>query len=130
MKKFLAALGLLIALSSPAFAEKMYYNSDITNSCNTCHPCTTGAACPVFIQHPCNTCATPIVLPINPCNAGCPVAVPVAPCNTCNPCATGAACPVVIQQPCNTCAPACNTCAPVCCPQKRGLWSRFLRSGY
>lgn len=113
MKKYLAALGLVIALSSPAFAEKMYYNSDITYHCNLCNPCTTGAAAPMIINKSCNTCNTYTT------GAACPIVLPV---NRCDTCLTGAACPVIKQE--------CNTCAPVCCPQKRGFWSRFLRSGY
>lgn len=107
MKKSLAVLGLLMALSQPVFAQ----------CCpTTCNPCLTGAACPV--ANPCNQCNTCIkVVPIaKTCVQAC---APV--CDPCNPCATGAAVPVNVS----TFAVDPDYNDYFCCP-KRGFWKNFF----
>ena len=104
MKKYLAILGLLLAVSQPVFAQ--------CSSCNTYLPRVQAVAVP--IAEPCNTCS--------PYMTG--AAVPIAPVvisnpyNTCNPCQTGAAVPIVTYGAYNQ----CNQC----CQDKKGFWKRFL----
>jgi len=46
MKKSLAVIGLLMALSQPSFAQC----GTCAPVCNPCNPCATGAAVPVTVQ--------------------------------------------------------------------------------
>ncbi|MEI8389017.1 MAG: hypothetical protein WCG23_03920 [bacterium] len=107
MKKYLAILGLLLAVSQPVFAQ--------CSSCNTCLPRVQAVAVP--IAEPCNTCSpymTGAAVPIAPVV----ISNPYNTCNTCNPCQTGAAVPIVTYgayNPCNQ-----------CCQDRKGFWKRFL----
>lgn len=107
MKKSLAILGLLMAISQPVFAQGMYYAP------YSPYTYMTGAAAPL---NSCSPCSTLKIIPIvKSCVQTC---APV--CNPCNPCATGAAVPVV------TSAYAVDPDYNPCCCSKRGFWQNFF----